>query len=351
MDVKKFLKDCYAAMMAGISYMVPVIVSGGILQAIPNLWTNGAAAEAVEGTIAFTMYSWGSSLFGMMYYVLGMFVAFAIAGRGAFVPGLMVGLIAVNGSSGFLGALVGGIIAGYLVKSVLMKLKLPSVLQSAKPVLIIPLLSAAIMMFLMVFMIEPVCGWLMNLIYDAGRFVESIGYNWLLYAFFGICVCFGMGGPIIAGTVPLMLALIADGNVEVAAVMNCTACASCYGTALATVLFKKKYRPDQRANLPGLLTGGICQITEFQIPFLMDDIKVMTPCYILSGALGGIMVALTGVTTPTFHGGIFTAFLASSVPLHLLCILVQASFTCLFIGIFKKNLSEENEEVSELVAE
>ena len=346
MELKKVLnwKEWYQAMMTGISYMVPVIVAGGILQAIPNLWTDGAASAATEG-VAFIMYNWGSKLFGMMYYVLAMFTAFAIAGRPGLVPGLMVAVIAVNGSSGFLGAVVGGIIAGYVAKA-LIALKLPSALQSAKPILIIPLVSSTVMLILMTAAIEPICGWIMNLIYSAGLAVQAIGAEWLLFAVFGISVCFGMGGPVCVGMVPLMLALIGNGDLGVAATMNCAACASCYGTAAATIIFKKKYRPDQRAGVAGLITGGLCQITEFQLPYFMDDIKVMAPCYILSGAVGGIMVALTHSTTPTFHGGLFTAFLASNVPMHLLCIFVQAAFTCVFIGLFKKNLPEEESGIA-----
>ncbi len=341
-NIKDYLNEFYKAMMAGISYMVPVIVAGGILQALPNLWTGGAAASAVEGTIAYVMYTWGSSLFGMMYYILAIYTSFAIAGRPGIVAGLMAALVAVNGSSGFLGALVGGIVAGYVVKGI-MNISLPDVLNSARPILIIPLVSSLVMMFLMVYVIEPSCGWIMTLVYNLVAQVQNLGLEWLLFGVFGICVCFGMGGPLIAATVPMMLALIADGNLGVAAAMNCTSCASCYGTALAVLIFKKKYRPEQRGSVAGLLTGGLCQITEFQIPFWMDDLKVMTPCYILAGFLGGALVSILGDATPTFHGGIFTAFLASNVLIHFLCIIAQALFTCAWIGIFKKNLpAEEN---------
>lgn len=350
MEKKKIInwKEWYQAMMTGISYMTPLIVAGGIIQAIPNLWTNGAASTAAEGSVAYIMYTFGNGLMGLMYYVLAMYAAFSIANRPGLVAGLLAGFIACNGSSGFLGAIVGGIIAGYIAKALVNKLKLPAFMNSAKPILFIPLISSLLMILIMCVLIEPVCGWIMNLIYSGGIAIQNLGLKWLLLATFGVSVCFGMGGPFCVALIPLMLALIANGDLEVAATMNCAACASCYGTAAAVWIFKNKFTEAERASIPGLITGGLCQITEFQIPFFISDLKVFAPCYILSGAVGGIMVSLVHSTTPTFHGGLFTAFLASNVPLHLLCILVQAAFTVLWIGIFKKDLpAEEVEKIEE----
>lgn len=151
------------------------------------------------------------------------------------------------------------------------------------------------------------------------------------------------GGPVCVAMVPLMLAYVTNGDGQVAATMNITATSSCLGTAIAVMLFKKKFTSSQRANIPGLITGWICQITEFQIPFFVSDIKVFTLTYVISGAVGGFLVGILGSSTPTFHGGLFTALMAQNLPMHLLAMLGQAACTVLCIFIFKKDISEEEE--------
>ena len=337
-------KQLYNQLMGGISYMTPLIVAGGIIQALPNLWTGGAAGAAPEGSIAWLLYTYGNGLFGLMYYVLAMFTSFSIAGRPGIVPGLVAGYFGTNGTSTFLGACAGGFIAGYIAKWLVKNLKLPTFLASAKPILFIPLLSSLLMIFVMYYVVDPVCGFLMNLLYQGGLVIESMGIKWLLLGVFGISVCFGMGGPVCVALVPLMIAMITEGDLTVAATMNCCSRASVYGTALAVALFPKRFNKDLRSGIPGLIAGGLTQITEFEIPYFMSDMKVMGPAYIVSGFVGGAMVALMGHTTPTFHGGIFTSVLASSIPKHWLCMAIQAAVLVLWVFLFKKEVSEEEEK-------
>ncbi|MGN8912717.1 fructose-specific PTS transporter subunit EIIC [Anaerofustis butyriciformans] len=318
--LKSLGKEMYGAMMTGISYMIPVVVAGAIIMALPNFWTGGGAAEAKE-RLAYYMYTWGNTLFGMMYYVLAMFVAFGIAGRPALISGLVVGLFAVNGDSGFLGAVVGGILAGYVTKYSIKWLKLPAMMASAKTILFIPIITSLIMFIAMQFAIDPICSYLMNLIYLFGVWVESLGFKPLLLATFGACFCFGMGGPVCYGIFPLTLIYINAGDGVVCAATMVTATSGYLGTAIAVLLFKKKFTKSEQSNVVGLFTGWICQITEFQIPYFMADLKVFTPAYILAGAVGGALVGLLNVSTPAFHGGMFTALMASSIPKIALCIL------------------------------
>lgn len=346
-EKKNFMKnlgsEMYQAMMTGISYMIPVVVAGAIIMALPNFWTNGGAAEATSG-VAYYMYTWGNSLFGMMYYVLAMFVAFGLAGRPALISGLVVGIFAVTGDSGFLGAVAGGIVAGYVTKFVIKHIKLPPIMASAKSILVIPILTSLLMFLFMQIAIGPVCSWLMHMIYSFGVFVEGIGYKPLLLAVFGACFCFGMGGPVCYGMLPLALIYVNAGDTVVAAATNVSATAGCLGTALAVLLFRKKFTDDERGNIVGLFTGWICQITEFQIPYFVADLKTFTPAYILAGATGGFLVGILNVTAPSFHGGIFTALMSNSIPKMALCILGQAAVVVLWVFFFKKDLPKESEE-------
>ncbi|WP_294468426.1 fructose-specific PTS transporter subunit EIIC [uncultured Anaerofustis sp.] len=335
-------KEMYGAMMTGISYMIPVVISGAIIMALPNFWTGGGAADAKTG-LAYYMYTWGDQLFKMMYYILAMFVAFGLAGRPALTSGLVVGLFAANGESGFLGAVVGGIIAGYVTKYTVKHLKLPPVMSSAKSILFIPIITSFIMFIAMQFAVDPACSFLMKLIYNFGVWVEGIGYKPLLLAVFGACFCFGMGGPFCYGMLPLALIYINAGDNVTAAATMVSATSGCLGTAIAVMLFKKKFTQNEKANVPGLFAGWICQITEFQIPFFMADLKTFTPAYILAGATGGFLVGLLGVTTPAWHGGMFTALMASSLPKIVLCILGQAAVVVLWVWLFKKDLPKEEQ--------
>jgi PTS system fructose-specific IIC component len=160
-------------------------------------------------------------------------------------------------------------------------------------------------------------------------------------------VTFGMGGPVAYGIFPVVLALYSSGNFSVSAAGVIASTASCLGIALSVLLFKKKYTPDERSGVVGLLTGFACSVTEFQIPYFIKDLKTFVPCLILAGATGGAMVGLLEVTLPAIHGGLFVAPLANNVPLYLLCILAQAGVTLGYIAIFKKNLPPEESLVHE----
>ena len=337
--IKALGKEMYQGMQSGISYMIPVVIAGALIQAIPNLWTAGQAASATEG-LAYYMYTWGSSIFGLMYYFLAMYTAFGIAGRPALVSGLVVGWFSVTTNAGFLGAVVGGLIAGYITRYTIKWLKLPQVLGAAKSILFVPIITSFIMMCLMEFILVPVCGWIMDLIYAFGIWVDSIGYKPLLCAVFGACFCFGMGGPVCYGMLPVALMYIAEGDLVVAAATCISATCGCLGTGLAVLLFPKKFNEEERASVVGAFTGWLVQITEFQIPFFVNDLKTFTPAYILAGAVGGAMCAFVGLEMPAFHGGIFNMLMSNNLLLMVLCSLTQAAVVVLWVFLFKKDIKE-----------
>lgn len=344
MSGKKFISwdEMYKAMMSGISHMIPVVVAGGIIMSIPNFWTGGNASTAEAGTLAYHMYTLGNTyLVGSMYYILGIFTAMAIGGRPAIVGGLICSIVSISTGAGFVGAVLGGFAAGYIAKLLIKYIKLPSFMASTKSILFIPIISALAMYIIMTYGIAPFGSWIMSLVFNFVTMIEKTGNIFVFTAVICACVTFGMGGPVAYGIYPIVLSSLANGNYNICAAGVCGSMASCGGIALATILFKKKYTPEDRAGVAGLLTGFACSVTEFQIPYFIKDLKVMTPCLILAGLVGGSLIGLLGVELPAVHGGLFTAALANNVLKYLICIVAQASFTCAFIGIFKKDLPPE----------
>ena len=333
--------EMYSAMMCGISHMIPVIVVGGIIMSIPNFWMPGEVASATEG-VAHLMYTWGSSLFGMMYLILAMYTAYGIADRAALLPGIIVGLITQTYGAGFLGAVIGGLVAGYVVRFLIKLINVPPFLEPAKGILFLPLVSGIVMFALMEFIIGPAMAWLMDLIYQGAVVVDNIGSKPLLAGVIGACYDFGMGGPICYGVYPVSVAYMAVGDfsIESAGMVACSA--SCLGIAMSILLFPKKYTPEERADITGALSGWVCEITEFQIPFFIRDIKTFTPCFILTGFIGGWLTYTLGCVIPAVHGGLFVVPLCNKPLLFMLCHLIQASLTCAYIALFKKDLPEED---------
>lgn len=345
---KKFFswKECYNAMMSGISHMIPIVVAGGIIMSVPNFWTGGGAASCEPGTIGEFLYTLGNGhLIGSMYYILAIFTAMAIGGRPAIVGGLICAVVSISTGAGFVGAVLGGFVAGYIAKALTKYLKLPDFMASTKPILFIPIISAVLMGLAMNFVIAPFGSWIMDIVYNFAVWVQEIGMFWLFTAVICACVTFGMGGPVAYGIYPLVLNAMATGQYGITAAGVCGSMSSCFGIALATLVFKKKYTPEDRAGVTGLLTGFACSVTEFEIPYFIKDLKVMTPCLILSGLVGGSLIGLLGVELPAVHGGLFTVALANNVFRYMVCILAQALTTFVFIGVFKKDLPDSESRV------
>ena len=329
--------------MTGISYMIPVVVSGALISAIPNLWSGDFAGYAESG-IAYYMYTWGSNLMGLMYYVLAMFTSFSIAGRPGYAAGLVAGWYAVNADGGFVAAVLGGIIAGYLAKAAVKYIKVPESINNVKSIILIPLLTSLIMFVFMHFAIAPLSIWIMDLVYRFGEYINSLGLRWVLLGFFGICMSFGMGGPLCYGCLPLVYVFMDQGDMEAAAVACIASCVGNLGTALSVFLFPKKFDDMDRTNAYGCLAGWLVEITEFEIPFLMSDFKTFAPAYILSGFAAGVAVSFLHLEMPSDWGGMFTMLLSNNILNMIIVTLIEAAVVVLCVAFLRKDLPKEEEK-------
>ncbi|HLR72327.1 MAG TPA: PTS fructose transporter subunit IIC [Pseudogracilibacillus sp.] len=191
--MKNIMNDLKQALLTGVSFMLPFVTGGGILIAL-GFAIGGIYVGDAEGTFAYEMFQWGQTAFGLMIPVLGGYIAFSLADKPAIAPGFVAGMIASNQGSGFIGAMIGGVLAGYLVRE-LKKIKLPKQMRSLITTLIIPLLSIFIIGFLMTYVIGSPVAWLNNTMNE--KLSSMSGSSLIILGLVqGAMLAFDMGGPL-----------------------------------------------------------------------------------------------------------------------------------------------------------
>ncbi|MEE0738159.1 MAG: fructose-specific PTS transporter subunit EIIC [Lachnospiraceae bacterium] len=306
----------YTQLMNGVSHMLPFVVGGGILIAIAFLLDGmmvdinsiSVADRANFGTItpaAALFKNIGGVAFGFMLPVLAGFIAMAIGDRPALAVGFVGGMMAASGTSGFLGALVAGFAAGYLILA-LRKVcdKLPQAIEKIAPVLIYPVLGILIMGLGMTFIVEPVMGGI-NTALNNGLTSMGGSSKLILGLVLGGMMAIDMGGPFNKASYVFGTAAIASGNYDVMAAVMIGGMVPPCAIALATFLFKNKFTKEERESGPMNFIMGLAFITEGAIPYAAaDPLHVLPSCIIGSGLAGALSMAF-GCTLMAPHGGIF----------------------------------------------
>ena len=339
----------YTQLMNGVSHMLPFVVGGGILIAIAFLIDGlmvdmnalSVAERANFGTItpAAAMFKQiGDVAFGFMLPVLAGFIAMAIGDRPALALGFVGGMMAANGTSGFLGALVAGFAAGYIILG-LRKLceKLPEALEKIAPVLIYPVVGILVMGILMLFVVEPIMGGINTALNNA---LTSMGSSSkiVLGLILGGMMAIDMGGPFNKAAYVFGSAAIAAGNYDIMAAVMVGGMVPPCAIALATLLFKDKFTKEERESGPTNFIMGLAFITEGAIPFAAaDPIHVLPACIIGSGLAGAMSMAF-GCTLMAPHGGIFVVPVMGNAVLYLVALVVGTVVSAVLLGLLKKNL-------------
>ena len=337
----------YTQLMNGVSHMLPFVVGGGILIAIAFL-IDGFSVDLNSlpldqrsnfGTItpmAAMFKSIGGVAFGFMLPILAGFIAMSIADRPGLAVGFVGGAIAANGTSGFLGALVAGFIAGYVV--VLLKKicsKLPDSLEGTKPVLIYPLFGIFIVGVLMTYVVEPPIGALNTLINNGLNGLNGASAI-LLGALLGGMMSVDMGGPVNKAAYVFGTASIAAGNYNIMAAVMVGGMVPPIAIALATLIFKNKFTADERKAGPTNFIMGLSFITEGAIPFAASDpLHVLPACAVGSAAAGALSMAFN-CTLMAPHGGIFVFLTVGNPLLYLVALAVGSAVGCVLLGVLKK---------------
>lgn len=341
----------YKHLMNGVSHMLPFVVGGGILIAIAflidgfsvDLNSLPADQRANFGTItqAAAMFKGiGGTAFGFMLPILAGFIAMSIADRPGLAVGFVGGSIAANGTSGFLGALVAGFVAGYIVL-LLKKVfsKLPESLDGMKPVLLYPLLGIFLVGVIMQFVVEPPIGALNTAINNGLNGLNGAS-EVVLGVLLGGMMSVDMGGPVNKAAYVFGTASIAAGNYNIMAAVMIGGMVPPIAIALATIFFKNKFTAEERKAGPTNFIMGLSFITEGAIPFAASDpLHVLPACVVGSAVAGGLSMAF-GCTLMAPHGGIFVVPTIGNPLMYLVALVIGSFIACGLLGLLKKKVSE-----------
>lgn len=341
----------YKHLMNGVSHMLPFVVGGGILIAIAflidgfsvDLNSLPADQRANFGTItqAAAMFKGiGGTAFGFMLPILAGFIAMSIADRPGLAVGFVGGSIAANGTSGFLGALVAGFVAGYIVL-LLKKVfsKLPESLDGMKPVLLYPLLGIFLVGVIMQFVVEPPIEALNTAINNGLNGLNGASAV-VLGVLLGGMMSVDMGGPVNKAAYVFGTASIAAGNYNIMAAVMIGGMVPPIAIALATIFFKNKFTADERKAGPTNFIMGLSFITEGAIPFAASDpLHVLPACVVGSAVAGGLSMAF-GCTLMAPHGGIFVVPTIGNPLMYLVALVIGSFIACGLLGLLKKKVSE-----------
>lgn len=330
----------YKHLMNGVSNMLPFVVGGGILIAISFLFgAQSANPDSSEYNQFAAMINaiGGKNAFFLMIPVLAGFIASSIADRPGFAPGMVGGLIAATGDSGFLGGLIAGFLAGYVTLGIKRATKnFPQALEGIKPVLIYPVFAIFITGFIMLqFLVEPLSAvntWLQS-------WLEGLGTGNLIFLglLLGGMMAIDMGGPINKAAFAFGIATIEGGNFAPHAAIMAGGMVPPLGLALATTFFKSKFNESERkAGIPAYFMGASF-ITEGAIPFAAADPLRVIPSAVVGSAVAGALTMVFHIGLPAPHGGIFVfPVVEGNGFLYLLAVLVGSVITAIMVGLLKK---------------
>ena len=343
-------QSVYKWLMNGVSHMLPFVVGGGILIALSFLIDGlaidiNSASDAVRASfgsitpVAAVLNQIGGVAFGFMLPILAGFIAMAIADRPGLAAGFVGGAIAASGTSGFLGALVAGFLAGFVVKLLIKSTeKFPQSLEGIRPILIYPLFGILITGLLMLYVIEPVVGALNT---GLNNWLASLSgtSSILLGALLGGMMAIDMGGPFNKAAYVFGTAQIAAGNYEIMAAVMIGGMVPPAAIALATILFKNKFTEQERKSGPVNFIMGLSFITEGAIPFAAADPGRVIPSCIAGSAVAGALSMLFGCTLMAPHGGIFVFPVVGNALMYLVSLIAGTVVGALLLGVLKKRVT------------
>ena len=308
---KKESAGAYRHLLTGVSYMLPMVVAGGLCIALSFAF--GITAFKTPDTLAAAlMQIGGGSAFALMVPVLAGYIAFSIADRPGLTPGLIGGMLAVSTGSGFIGGIIAGFLAGYLAKAISKGVKLPPSMEALKPILIIPLFSSLIVGLAMIYLIgKPVAGILAGLT----SWLQSMGTAnaVLLGAILGGMMCTDMGGPVNKAAYAFGVGLLSTQTYAPMAAIMAAGMVPPLAMGLATIVARKKFDKGQQEGGKAALVLGLCFISEGAIPFAVRDPMRVLPCCIAGGALTGAISMAIGAKLMAPHGGLFVLLIPGAI--------------------------------------
>ncbi|RZI55013.1 MAG: PTS fructose transporter subunit EIIBC, partial [Pseudomonas sp.] len=318
----------YQHLLTGVSYMLPLVVAGGLLIALSFVF--GIDAFKTAGTLpAALMQIGGGAAFKLIVPILAGFIAYSIADRPGLTPGLVGGWLAAEMGSGFLGGIIAGFIAGYVARFIRDKTPLPASMQGLMPILIIPLFSTLITGLLMIYVVGAPMKSIMDGLTSA--LLGLSGTNAILLgAILGAMMAFDLGGPTNKAAYAFTAGLLSSNTFGPMAATMAGGMVPPLGVALACFIARGKFSPEERraGKTAGIL--GLCFISEAAIPFAARDPLRVIPCNVVGAALTGALSMYFGCGIRVPHGGVFIFGIPNAVenlPMYCLSILLGTLVT------------------------
>ncbi len=314
-------KGVYQHLLTGVSYMLPMVVAGGLIIALSfafgqfqevlktvKVIENGVEVVKqvlVNELVGETHLSEiGGLAFSLMVPLLAGYIAYSIADRPGLAPGLVGGLLAVSTGAGFLGGIIIGYFAGYFALAITRYLPLPKSMEALKPILIVPLLATLITGLVMQFVVGTPIAWLMKIITVWLNTMNGANAV-MLGALLGGMMCTDMGGPINKVAYAFGTGMISSQVYAPMAAVMAGGMVPPLAMGLATLIARKKFAKAEQESGKASLVLGLCFISEGAIPFAARDPLRVIPCCIIGGAITGGMALAFGSTLMTPHGGLF----------------------------------------------
>jgi PTS system fructose-specific IIC component len=327
----------YRHLLTGVSYMLPMVVAGGLLIALSFVF--GIEAFKQEGTLpAALMQIGGEAAFKLMVPLLAGYIAYSIADRPGLAPGMVGGLLASTLGAGFIGGIVAGFLAGYSAKAIARWVRLPSSIEALKPILIIPLLGSLFTGLVMIYLVgKPVAGMLAGLT----LFLDTMGTSnaVLLGLLLGGMMCVDLGGPINKAAYAFSVGLLASQSYAPMAASMAGGMVPPIGMALATLLARRKFAQSEREAGKAAGVLGMCFISEGAIPFAAKDPLRVIPASVAGGALTGALSMAFGCKLMAPHGGLFVLLIPNAINhalLYLLAIVAGGLLSGVIYALLKQ---------------
>lgn len=342
-----FGKKIYKSLMNGVSYMVPFVVTGGLLIAIALSLGGTPGPNGItipEGSIWATMNTIGGIAMGLMVPILAAFVAQSIADRPGLVPGFVGGMIAANGSlygseanAGFIGGIIAGFLAGFVALG-MKKLPVPKAIQSIMPIIVIPVISSLIVGFAFIYIIgQPVAA----LFSALSNFLAGMqgGSEIVLALILGAMIAVDMGGPFNKVAFLFGSGMIAQGNFSIMGPIAVAICIPPLSLGVATFVLKNKFTAAEKEAGKASFAMGLFGITEGAIPFASSDPLRVIPSIVVGSMTGSVIAMLGNVTDHVAHGGPIVAVLGAvdNVVMFFIAVAAGITVTVLLLRILKKD--------------
>lgn len=346
-DNKENSSGIYSHLMSGVSYMLPLVISGGIIIALAFLadtllgFSNSGSNFGSSSLISSYLMKIGGAAFSLFIPILGGYIAYSIAQKNALAAGLVAGSLAVSGGSGFLGAIFGGLIAGYITKKYSkITENIPSQFRGANLILFTPVLTVLITGLIMMILLNPVVGQINTSLTNFLNNMDN-GSKLLLGILVAGMMAVDMGGPInkaayVFGTGTIASTLNTGGSSVMAAVMA-GGMVPPLAIALATTIFKNKYSKEEREAGFSNYVMGLSFITEGAIPFAAANPLRVIPACVIGSSVAGALTMLFNIKIPAPHGGILVMFLSNNFILYSISIIIGSIVSAILLAFLKKN--------------